>query len=191
MTADDEERYCRLGRRTYRGLVFCPEHSGEELVAVPAAAKEAGGDPEPADPARQRTACWSCGAQAVDATNRTCAACHEPLVPPALAIDFPGGRVEVRQRGTSAELGRGGTYGHVFARHRNVSRWHATVSVDEHGTAWLTPNPGAPNGTFVNGCEIFVRTPITPDDRIRFATDQGPDPGPVSASIRLPQRDVP
>ena len=60
-----------------------------------------------------------------------------------------------------------------------MSRRHATASVDAQGDAWITPNPTAPNGTFVNGTEIRQRTQVQPGDRIRFATDQEPHPGPV------------
>ena len=131
--------------------------------------------------------CWNYGTRSKDATNTTCSHCHESLVPPALLIDFPQGPVVVRTPGTSAELRRAGMYGHVFALYRNVSRWPATVSVDEHGDAWLTPHPAGPNGTFVNGSEIIARTPVRPADQIRLATDRGPNIGPVSERIRRPR----
>jgi FHA domain len=191
MTPGDEMMWCRLSKKTYpSSYVFCPEHPGEELVPVPAGATENAATTGDDDPARARTTCWNCGTPNKDLTNTTCADCHESLVPPALVIDFPGGLVIVLTRGASVELGRAGKFRHVFRRHRNVSRLHATVSVDEEGEAWITPSPAAPNGTFVNGCEIFDRTKIRPETEIRFATDQGTDPGPVSTQIRLPQRDV-
>jgi hypothetical protein len=191
VTPDDAMLRCRLCGLTYPGSnVFCPIHPGEELGPIPAETREHGPAAADLDPARARTTCWNCDAVAEDLTNTACFRCHESLVPPALVIDFPGGLVQVLTRGTSVELGRAGRFGHIFGRHQNVSRLHATVSVDDAGDAWITPIPAAPNGTFVNGCEIFDRTRIGPEVEIRFATDQGTDPGPVSTRIRLPQRDV-
>lgn len=168
---------------------LCPEHQGEELVPGTASAARAAPD-EPADVAGQpRPVCWNCRARSPNAHSATCATCHESLVPPVLVVRFPRGAVIVQAAGESAELGRAGEYGHVFARHPNVSRWHATVSVDGQGDAWLTPNPNAPNGTFVNDVEIADRTRIGPGDRIRLATDRPPHPGPTSEPVRQPARE--
>lgn len=168
---------------------LCPEHPGEELVPRPAepGAAESGEADDGAD--RPRTVCWKCGTTSPNTRNSTCVECHESLVPPALVVEFPGGPVVVRARGESVELGRAGAYGHIFARYPNVSRWHATVNVDAHGEAWLTPNPVAPNGTFVNGEEISDRTLVQPGDEIRFAADRGPHVGPVSERVRQPYRE--
>jgi hypothetical protein len=177
-------------------LIFCPDHPGAELVppSTPessgdSAPESDGGDLDGSTPDRPRTVCWKCGTRAVDATNDTCATCHESLVPPVLVIEFPDGPVVLTAPGMSADLGRAGTHGHVFARYPNVSRWHATVNVDGQGDAWITPNPAAPNGTFLNDKEIVNRTPLTPDDLLRFATDEGPHLGPVSDRIRQPRRE--
>lgn len=173
-------------------LIFCPDHPGAELVPPPPPTTAGGGEPQDSDdsePDRPRTVCWKCGTRAVDATNDTCAKCHESLVPPALVIEFPDGPVVLTAPGMSADLGRAGTHGHVFARYPNVSRWHATVNVDGQGDAWITPNPAAPNGTFVNGQEVVHRTPLTPDDQLRFAAAEGPRLGPVSDRIRQPRRE--
>jgi hypothetical protein len=181
---------------------FCSLHPGEELVPrpdpAPSVASGAGDGSEALaasgtsveeEPERRRSACWNCGARSPNVTNPSCSRCHESLVPPALLIQFADGPVVVQSRGASADLGRAGTYGHIFARYPNVSRRHATVSVDDRGDAWLAPNPLAPNGTFLNGSEIDRRTIIVPGDQIRFATDQGPHFGPVSVDVRLPQRE--
>src|SRR5205823_4913015 len=136
-----------------------------------------------------RTACWDCGHDAVNATNDTCARCHESLTPPVLVIGFPDGRVVLRTRRASAHLGRAGAYGHIFGRYPNVSRQHAAVIVDADGDAWIEPVPAAPNGTFVNGHEILTRTRLAPEDEIRFAAEGGAHPGPVSTLIRQPQRE--
>lgn len=171
---------------------FCTKHPSEELVPLPAAAEQddrATDHAEDDGPDEPRTVCWNCETLATRVDQNNCAHCHESLVPPALVIDFAGGSVVVRARGTSAELGRAGTYGHVFVRYPNVSRWHATVSVDGGAQSWLTPNPAAPNGTFVNDTEILSRTPVGPGDRIRFAADHGPNIGPTSERIRQPLLD--
>ena len=182
---DDTELWCPRCEQGYPDTTFfCPRHPGEELVEVPAGAGTAA--PPPEEP---RAACWSCGTPATDARNDTCARCHQSLVPPALVIRFPAGSVVLPTRGTSAELGRAGEHGRVFARYPNVSRRHATVHVDEGGSAWLTPFPDAPNGTFVNGVEIHERTRIGNGDQIRFATDRGPNVGPISESINQPGGD--
>lgn len=181
-------RWCRLceEEKDTKGH-SCPIHGSIELTEAPARTTR----PEPADeePDRTRAVCWSCGTQSTNRTNETCAECHESLVPPALAVTFPNGRVIVRGRSESADLGRAGAYAHVFEAYPNVSRAHATVGVDANGDAWLEPDPAAPNGTFVNDVEIRGRTCIKPGDRIRFATDRGPHPGPTSEPVRLPQRE--
>lgn len=182
--------WCRLCDADYPAAdLFCRRHPTVELVPrpdEPAAAVPGGADGTAGQP---RRVCWNCGTPSPNARNPTCASCHESLVPPALVIEFPDGAVVVATRGESAELGRAGRYGHVFARYPNVSRQHATVGVDEHGEAWVTPNPAAPNGTFVNGEEIGDRSPVHPGDQIRFATDRGPHIGPISERVRQPEQE--
>ena len=46
-----------------------------------------------------------------------------------------------------------------------VSRWHAVVSIDPAGDAWLT-DLGSSNGTFVDGKRIPVHTPVAGQGRI-------------------------
>ncbi|MFY1635206.1 FHA domain-containing protein [Solwaraspora sp. WMMB335] len=164
-------------------------HQGEELVAAPV---ESGAATRPSAESDEnvdvlRTACWHCGAPYLNVRNDSCPHCHQPQEPPALIIPFPVGSVVLPASPTSVELGRAGEYGQLFAHHPNVSRRHATVTVDAAGEAWITPIPEAPNGTFVNDQEIIERTRIQQGDRIRFATDQGPHPGPVSSQIRQPR----
>lgn len=183
--SDDAELWCPRCAESYPDpTFFCPRHPGVELVPVPVRAGAAAPTSE-----ERRAVCWACGTTATDARNDSCAACHRSLVPPALVITFPAGSVVLPAPRTSAELGRAGEYGHLFARHPNVSRRHATVSVDDEGRAWLTPFPEAPNGTFVNDREIHERTPVRAGDQIRFATDQGPNAGPTTESISQPSRD--
>jgi hypothetical protein len=182
--------WCRRSGKEYPGDSYlCPEHPGEELVHRPVVAAE----PEPARvevvAGRPQAVCWNCKTVSPNAANTTCVRCHESLVAPMLVIEFEEGSVVVRSAGQSVELGRAGVYSHVFARYPNVSRWHATVGVDAQGEAWLTPNPSAPNGTFLNGHEILERKGIGPGDQIRFAAGKGPNPGPVSQLIRQPHRE--
>lgn len=180
---------------------FCSLHTGEELVPVPdtavpgtagsgatgpGTAGQGTAGPGSAGREERRTTCWDCGTPVTDARNDTCVRCHQPLAPPALVIRFATGTVVLRTRGTSAELGRAGEFRHVFANFPNVSRRHATVSADAAGSAWLTPFPEAPNGTFVNGREIHERTQVRQSDQIRFATDRPPLVGPISDSISQP-----
>ena len=187
----DDRVWCPRCELEYPGAgFFCPRHLGAELITRPSVAAAPG--PERVRPEGNNeltdAVCWNCGTGSTNIRNDTCVRCYESLVRPALVIQFPAGRVVVRRRQTSAELGRSGEYRQIFA-YPNVSRRHASVSVDEAGDAWLTPYPEAPNGTFVNNQEIFRRTQIRPGDQIRFATDQAPNPGPVSDSVRLPQRE--
>jgi hypothetical protein len=185
-----EELACPVdGQLHLAALIFCPDHPGAELVPPDVPPDEAGAGGDDPGPYQPRAVCWKCGTRATDAVNDRCAVCHESLVPPALVIEFSDGPVVLTRPGMSADLGRAGTYGHVFARYPNVSRLHATVNVDAQGDAWITPNPAAPNGTFVNDKEVVNRTPLTPADQLRFAAAAGPYLGPVSDRIRQPHRE--
>lgn len=177
-------RHCEKAHYDWSGE-FCPDHHGTELTEIPETAVQAA---EPEGEQRLST-CWQCGADSLRADNSTCQECHESLVPPFLVVDFPPGSVVLRARSTSTMLGRAGEHGRIFASYPNVSRQHATIGVDAAGDAWLAPVPEAPNGTFVNDSEIRSRTALASSDRIRFGTDQQPQPGPVSAPIRQPYRD--
>jgi hypothetical protein len=188
--AGPAELWCRRCKELYPAEnPFCPKHPGEELVPPPA-----GQRPAPAEAAagdhRPRSVCWQCGIRSENATNPTCAHCHASLVPPALVIEFRDGSVVLPSPGESADMGRAGRFGHVFAQYPNVSRHHATVAVDDGGDAWLTPDPMAPNGTFVNDAEISERTQVSPGDEIRFAAADGPNIGPISRRIRQPNREA-
>lgn len=190
--ADASVLWCPRTRKVHPShLRFCPDHRGEELVSRP----DDWAEPAPDDLSskvddednRPRSVCWSCGLRSPNAGNPDCLGCHESLVPPALVVEFPDGMVVVPRRGESVEVGRAGALSHIFERYPNVSRRHATIAVDEQGDAWLTPNPAAPNGSFVNGEEVTRQTRIGPGDQIRFATDREPSPGPRSRRIRQPR----
>jgi len=187
----DGDRWCRRGHEVPPGWTgyLCPDHPDEELGPAPVPPVPPVPVPPTAPPNEAlRSVCWRCGTER-QGGNETCASCHESLVPPTLVIYFPAGPVILRERSMSAELGRAGRHGQVFAGHPNVSRRHATVGVDAAGDAWIAPIAEAPNGTFVNDEEIFSRSTIGPRDRIRFATDRGHYPGPVSERIRQPFRE--
>ncbi|MEO6703216.1 MAG: FHA domain-containing protein [Jatrophihabitantaceae bacterium] len=184
-----EATWCRLCRehRPDDGR-FCLKH-GEDLGLPPVEAAVLQEDTADGWTAEDpRTTCWKCGARSAHIANDACASCQEPLVPPALFMEFPAGSVVLRS-GTSAVLGRAGTYGALFAAHPNVSRRHARIEVDETGQTWIVPFPEAPNGTFVNDAEVLVRSAVEAGDRIRFGTDRTPNPGPVSLPIRQPSRE--
>jgi hypothetical protein len=185
--------WCRLCEEAKEDF-YCPKHPSEDLQPVLAAAEIPDRNERPHENERDadraedapRTDCWQCGHHQTDARNDICEQCKESLEPPVLLIDFPEGAVVLRERGTSAELGRAGEYGRLFAAYPNVSRRHASVSVDAAGDAWLTPYPEAPNGTFVNEVEIMEKRRLQPGDRIRFATDGEP---PVSGPVRQPYQE--
>src|SRR4051794_8455079 len=189
--------WCRLCEEE-KATHYCDVHPAEDLPAVrvdTAPKNQAAdqserprGDERVGDRAEDTrpTQCWSCGHRQTDVRNDICEQCKESLMPPLLVIAFPEGKVVLRDRDTSVDLGRAGEYGRLFAAHPNVSRRHANVSVDADGDAWITPYPQAPNGTFVNDVEITEKQRVQPDARIRFATDREP---PVSAPIRQPYRE--
>ena len=104
-------------------------------------------------------ACPHCGARVPDRSDLWCLECRAPLPgtgqrrisPVVLRIAFPTGNVEI-PAGTSLLLGRDPAQSLVaaaFAHFDNVSRRHATVTVDDSGRATIR-DEGSTNGTFVN-----------------------------------------
>jgi pSer/pThr/pTyr-binding forkhead associated (FHA) protein len=98
-----------------------------------------------------------------------------------LRLSFPTGNVEV-PAGTSLLLGRDPAESLVaaaFSRYENVSRRHATVTVDDLGHASIRDEHST-NGTFVNGDRVL---PGTADgDVVRLAAD-------ASADVLLPRQE--
>jgi pSer/pThr/pTyr-binding forkhead associated (FHA) protein len=91
-----------------------------------------------------------------------------------LRITFPTGNVDI-PAGTSVLLGRDPAESLVaaaFARFDNVSRRHATVTVDDGGHAVIR-DEGSTNGTFVNGDRVLpgVEVRLVDGDTIRLAAD--------------------
>ena len=97
---------------------------------------------------------------------------------------FPTGNVEV-PAGTSLLLGRDPAESLVaaaFASYENVSRRHATVTVDDPGHATIRDEHST-NGTFVNGDRVLPGTAVRlvdgdasgwpPTSRPRFAAPPG------------------
>lgn len=139
-------------------------------------------------PEGEPRSCPSCGAPEADPADVICARCGEPLTraarisPVVLRLSFPTGNVDV-PAGTSLLLGRDPQESLVaaaFARFENVSRRHATVSVDDAGHATVRDEHST-NGTWVNGDRVLpgVEVRLADGDRLRLAGD-------VAAEVSLP-----
>jgi hypothetical protein len=109
-----------------------------------------------------------------------------------LRLAFPTGNVEV-PAGTSLLLGRDPAESLVaaaFSQFENVSRRHATVTVDDSGHATIRDERST-NGTYVNGDRVLPGTTVrlADGDTVRFGADvtgevllprQEPDPATLS-----------
>ena len=106
------------------------------------------------------------------------------ISPTVLRLAFPTGNVEV-PAGTSLLLGRDPAESLVaaaFARYENVSRRHATVTMDDNGHASIR-DENSTNGTFVNGDRVLPGTAVrlADGDVVRLAAD-------VAADVLLPRQ---
>ena len=136
---------------------------------------------------RSRSACTNCGIPVVDPADVICAHCGQPLPqgqvsPVVLRLLFPTGNVDV-PAGTSLLLGRDPQESLVaaaFARYENVSRRHATISVDDAGHASVRDEHST-NGTWVNGDRVLpgVDVRLADGDSLRLAAD-------ITAAVSLP-----
>src|SRR5580693_5379511 len=102
-----------------------------------------------------------------------------------LRLAFPTGNVEV-PAGTSLLLGRDPAESLVaaaFAEFDNVSRRHATVTVDDSGHATIRDEHST-NGTFVNGDRVLpgATVRLADGDSVRLGAD-------VSAEVLLPRQE--
>src|SRR5450755_1148879 len=102
-----------------------------------------------------------------------------------LRLTFPTGNVEV-PAGTSLLLGRDpgeSLVAAAFSRYENVSRRHATVTVDDSGHASIRDEHST-NGTFVNGDRVLPGTAVrlADGDVVRLAAD-------ASAEVLLPRQE--
>ena len=102
-----------------------------------------------------------------------------------LRLSFPTGNVEV-PAGTTLLLGRDPAESLVaaaFADFENVSRRHATVTVDDSGRATIR-DENSTNGTFVNGDRVLpgIAVRLADGDVVRLAAD-------VSAEVLLPRQE--
>lgn len=91
-----------------------------------------------------------------------------------LRISFPAGNVEV-PAGTSVMLGRDPAESLVaaaFERCENVSRRHASITVDDAGRATIR-DENSTNGTFVNNDRLLPGTDVrlVDGDMVRLAAD--------------------
>jgi len=107
------------------------------------------------------------------------------ISPAVLRLAFPTGNVEV-PAGTSLLLGRDPAESLVaaaFAGYENVSRRHATVTVDDHGHASIR-DENSTNGTFVNGDRVLpgINVRLADGDIVRLAAD-------VSGDVMLPRQE--
>jgi pSer/pThr/pTyr-binding forkhead associated (FHA) protein len=119
-----------------------------------------------------------------------------PISPAVLRLAFPTGNVEV-PAGTSLLLGRDPAESLVaaaFSGFENVSRRHATVTMDDAGHATVRDEHST-NGTFVNGDRVLPGTAVrlADGDQVRLAADvtgevllprQEPDPATLSREGR-------
>src|SRR5580693_2353090 len=104
--------------------------------------------------------------------------------PAVLRLAFPTGNVEV-PAGTSLLLGRDPAESLVaaaFSQFENVSRRHATVTVDDAGRATIRDERST-NGTFVNGDRVLPGTAVrlANGDTVRLGAD-------VTADVLLPRQ---
>ena len=102
-----------------------------------------------------------------------------------LRLAFPTGNVEV-PAGTSLLLGRDPAESLVaaaFSRYENVSRRHATVTVDDAGRATIR-DENSTNGTYVNGDRVLpgIAVRLADGDTVRLGAD-------VTADVLLPRQE--
>jgi pSer/pThr/pTyr-binding forkhead associated (FHA) protein len=107
------------------------------------------------------------------------------ISPSVLRLSFPTGNVEV-PAGTSLLLGRDPAESLVaaaFSAFENVSRRHATVTVDDAGHATIRDEHST-NGTYVNGDRVLPGTSVrlADGDVVRLGAD-------VSAEVLLPRQE--
>jgi pSer/pThr/pTyr-binding forkhead associated (FHA) protein len=108
------------------------------------------------------------------------------ISPAVLRLSFPTGNVEV-PAGTTLLLGRDPAESLVaaaFANYENVSRRHATVTMDDGGHASIR-DENSTNGTYVNGDRVLpgVAVRLADGDVVRLAAD-------VSADVMLPRQEA-
>ena len=162
-----------------------PEPADEDLPTPTVSQKYITGD---------QPACPNCGARIPDPGDLWCLECRAPLPgtgqrrisPVVLRIAFPTGNVEV-PAGTSLLLGRDPAQSLVaaaFAHFDNVSRRHATVTVDDSGRAAIR-DEGSTNGTFINDDRALPGNEVrlVDGDRVRLGAD-------VTGEVYLPRQEM-
>jgi FHA domain/Double zinc ribbon len=142
---------------------------------------DAGGSPDEADEAAEAAlpACPHCGAEVPDLDNLVCVSCLRPLSdqPPArvrLRLRLPAGE-RVLRPGDDLVIGRDPAVSPVaagIADYDNVSRRHATVSLDSDGRAWVRDDDST-NGTWRNGAPVppGARIPLADGDVLQLAAN--------------------
>jgi pSer/pThr/pTyr-binding forkhead associated (FHA) protein len=109
-----------------------------------------------------------------------------PISATVLRLAFPTGNVEV-PAGTSLLLGRDpgeSLVAAAFAAFENVSRRHATVTMDDAGHASIRDEHST-NGTFVNGDRVLPGTAVrlADGDLVRLGAD-------VTGEVLLPRTEL-
>lgn len=145
----------------------------EETLIPPEERQSAAQRPE----VEQSTAfmCPHCETVISDPHATVCVQCLRPLrPPPVLRLAFPAGEVKIPV-GQRLVLGRDAGQSPVaatFTQYDNVSRRHATVSLDPAGQPRVR-DEGSTNGTYVNGERIppGVDVPLREGDSLRLAAD--------------------
>jgi pSer/pThr/pTyr-binding forkhead associated (FHA) protein len=119
--------------------------------------------------------CPHCETVITDPHATVCAQCLRPLrPPPILRLAFPTGELKIPV-GQRLVLGRDAGQSPVaatFTQFDNVSRRHATISLDPAGQPRVR-DEGSTNGTYVNGERIppGVDVPLREGDSLRLAAD--------------------
>ena len=103
-----------------------------------------------------------------------------------LRLSFPTGNVEI-PAGTSLLLGRDPAESLVaaaFSSYENVSRRHATITMDDSGHATIRDEHST-NGTYVNGDRVLpgIAVRLADGDVVRLAAD-------VTAEVLLPRQEL-
>jgi hypothetical protein len=156
-------------------------------------------DVRAAAPPGPAATCPQCGAALPEHAARACPVCHRPLRHPpsvtslvVLRLAFPSGNVDV-PAGTSVLLGRAPEESLVaaaFDHDEDVSRRHATVTVDDTGRATVRDERST-NGTYVNGDRVLPGATVLlrDGDELRLAAraaarvhlpHAGPDPAALA-----------
>ncbi|SEG04952.1 FHA domain-containing protein [Actinacidiphila yanglinensis] len=125
----------------------------------------------PSDPTREHTRVLGRLTSSASGSAKT----RRDTPPRAVRLRFPGDQVVAVEPGRHIRLGREPRLCPAvafLAAHDNLSRLHATVTVEADGSASIT-DEGSMNGTFLHGYRLPPHEPATlhPGDAIRLAAN--------------------